>query len=121
MRGETGLSFLFGLGTGGPSPIDNLFQSGIKPAFRPEGAISYDPHVMSFKALNQVSLLMAQGRVPGFLSQWRVSGGPPGGDKRTGRPALPQGGILPGSDSGGVHSRARGPLRRSCLETTGAL
>jgi putative transposase len=38
-------------------------DKSIKPSFRPEGAIVYDPRVMSFKDLNQVSLLTLQGRV----------------------------------------------------------
>ncbi len=35
----------------------------IKPSFRPEGAMIYDPRVMSFKGRNQVSLLTLSGRV----------------------------------------------------------
>ncbi|HEY7350616.1 MAG TPA: RNA-guided endonuclease TnpB family protein [Ktedonobacterales bacterium] len=38
-------------------------DKAIKPAFRPEGAIVYDQRVMSFKGLNQVSLLTRAGRV----------------------------------------------------------
>lgn len=38
-------------------------DKSIKPTFRPEGAIVYDPRVMSFKGLNTVSLLTIQGRV----------------------------------------------------------
>ncbi len=35
----------------------------IQPSFRPEGAIIYDPRVMSFKGLTHVSLLTLSGRV----------------------------------------------------------
>lgn len=35
----------------------------IKPAFRPEGALIYDPRVMSFKGRNTVSLVTLHGRV----------------------------------------------------------
>src|SRR6266480_8068789 len=35
----------------------------IKPAFRPEGAIIYDPRVMAFKGIDTVSLLTLSGRV----------------------------------------------------------
>lgn len=38
-------------------------DKSIKPSFKPEGAIVYDPRVMSFKDLNQVSLLTLSGRV----------------------------------------------------------
>ncbi len=38
-------------------------NKAIKPTFRPEGAIVYDQRVMSFKGLNQVSLLTLSGRV----------------------------------------------------------
>jgi IS605 OrfB family transposase len=38
-------------------------DKSIKPTFRPEGAIVYDPRVMSFKGLNIVSLLTVSGRV----------------------------------------------------------
>lgn len=38
-------------------------DKSIQPAFRPEGAVVYDPRVMSFKGLNMVSLLTIQGRV----------------------------------------------------------
>jgi putative transposase len=38
-------------------------DKSIKPSFRPEGAIIYDPRVMSFKGLHQVSLLTLSGRV----------------------------------------------------------
>ena len=38
-------------------------DKSIKPSFRPEGAIVYDPRVMSFKDLHQVSLLTLRGRV----------------------------------------------------------
>jgi IS605 OrfB family transposase len=46
-------------------------DKSIKPSFRPEGAIVYDPRVMSFKNLNQVSLLTLSGRV---LVPFRVGG-----------------------------------------------
>ena len=46
-------------------------DKSIKPSFRPEGAIVYDPRVMSFKDLNQVSLLTRSGRV---LVPFRVGG-----------------------------------------------
>ena len=46
-------------------------DKSIKPSFRPEGAIVYDPRVMSFKDLNQVSLLTLSGRV---LVPFRVGG-----------------------------------------------
>ena len=35
----------------------------IKPAFRPEGAIIYDPRVMAFKGIDTVSLLTLSGRI----------------------------------------------------------
>ncbi|HEY7355362.1 MAG TPA: hypothetical protein VH590_02815, partial [Ktedonobacterales bacterium] len=38
-------------------------DKAIQPTFRPEGAIVYDERVMSFKSLNQVSLLTLSGRV----------------------------------------------------------
>jgi putative transposase len=38
-------------------------DKSIKPTFRREGAITYDARVMSFKGLNEVSLLTVQGRV----------------------------------------------------------
>ena len=38
-------------------------DKAIKPTFRPEGAIVYDQRVMSFKGLNQVSLLTLSGRI----------------------------------------------------------
>src|SRR5438128_4311552 len=38
-------------------------DKSIQPHFRPEGAIVYDPRVMSFKGLNAVSLLTLSGRV----------------------------------------------------------
>jgi putative transposase len=38
-------------------------DKSIKPRFRPEGAVVYDPRVMSFKGLNTVSLLTIDGRV----------------------------------------------------------
>jgi IS605 OrfB family transposase len=38
-------------------------DKSIKPTFRPEGALVYDPRVMSFKGLNMVSLLTIYGRV----------------------------------------------------------
>src|SRR6266705_1811804 len=37
-------------------------DKSIKPTFRPEGALVYDPRVMSFKGLNMVSLLTIYGR-----------------------------------------------------------
>src|SRR3984893_1821561 len=39
-------------------------DKSIKPLFRPEGAIVYDPRVMSFKGLSTVSLLTISGRLP---------------------------------------------------------
>src|SRR5437899_7413966 len=38
-------------------------DKSIQPTFRPEGAIVYDPRVMSFKGLTHVSLLTLSGRV----------------------------------------------------------
>jgi IS605 OrfB family transposase len=38
-------------------------DKSIKPEFRPEGAIVYDPRIMSFKGWEHVSLLTLQGRV----------------------------------------------------------
>jgi putative transposase len=38
-------------------------DKGVQPTFRPEGAIVYDPRVMSFKGPNTVSLLTLAGRV----------------------------------------------------------
>lgn len=38
-------------------------DKSIKPTFRPEGAIVYDPRVMSFKGIGEVSLLTLSGRV----------------------------------------------------------
>lgn len=38
-------------------------DKSIKPSFRPEGAVVYDPRVMAFKGLNRVSLVTLQGRV----------------------------------------------------------
>src|SRR5438132_3365979 len=38
-------------------------DKSIQPTFRPEGAIVYDPRVMSFKGLTHVSLLTLAGRV----------------------------------------------------------
>lgn len=38
-------------------------DKSIQPMFRPEGAITFDERVMSFKGLNQVSLLTIYGRV----------------------------------------------------------
>lgn len=46
-------------------------DKSIKPTFRPEGAIVYDQRVMSFKGLNQVSLLTLSGRV---LVPFRMGG-----------------------------------------------
>jgi IS605 OrfB family transposase len=42
-----------------------------KPSFSPEGAVVYDPRVMSFKGVNQVSLLTLSGRV---LVPFRMGG-----------------------------------------------
>src|SRR5271157_4237848 len=38
-------------------------DKSIQPTFRPEGAVVYDPRVMSFKGLTTVSLLTLSGRV----------------------------------------------------------
>jgi putative transposase len=38
-------------------------DKSIQPAFKPEGAIAYDPRVMAFKSLTTVSLLTLQGRI----------------------------------------------------------
>src|SRR2546428_226782 len=38
-------------------------DKSIKPAFRREGAVTYDERVMAFKGLTEVSLLTLQGRV----------------------------------------------------------
>src|SRR5947209_19560688 len=38
-------------------------DKSIKPTFRPEGAIVYDPRVMAFKSLTTVSLLTTTGRI----------------------------------------------------------
>src|SRR5947209_20221501 len=38
-------------------------DKSIQPAFRPEGAIIYDPRVMAFKGIETVSLLTLSGRV----------------------------------------------------------
>ncbi len=38
-------------------------DKSIQPAFRPEGAIIYDPRVMAFKGIDTVSLLTLSGRV----------------------------------------------------------
>jgi putative transposase len=46
-------------------------DKSIKPTFRPEGAITFDERVMSFKGLNQVSLLTIYGRV---LIPFRIGG-----------------------------------------------
>ena len=46
-------------------------DKNIQPTFKPEGAIVYDPRVMSFKGLTHVSLLTLQGRV---LVPFRVGG-----------------------------------------------
>jgi predicted transposase len=46
-------------------------DKSVKPSFRPEGAIVYDPRVMSFKDLNRVSLLTLSGRV---LVPFRMGG-----------------------------------------------
>ncbi len=46
-------------------------DKSIKPTFRREGAITYDERVMSFKGLNEVSLLTLQGRV---LVPFRIGG-----------------------------------------------
>src|SRR5713101_974450 len=46
-------------------------DKSIQPTFRPEGALVYDPRVMSFKGLTQVSLLTLTGRV---LVPFRMGG-----------------------------------------------
>jgi putative transposase len=46
-------------------------DKSIKPTFRPEGALVYDPRVMAFKGLNTVSLLTTTGRV---LVPFRMGG-----------------------------------------------
>jgi putative transposase len=46
-------------------------DKSIKPLFRREGAITYDERLMSFKGLNEVSLLTLQGRV---LVPFRIGG-----------------------------------------------
>ena len=46
-------------------------EKSIQPHFKPEGAITYDERVMSFKGLNAVSLLTLSGRV---LVAFRVGG-----------------------------------------------
>jgi IS605 OrfB family transposase len=46
-------------------------DKSIKPTFKREGAITYDERVMSFKGLNEVSLLTVQGRV---LVPFRMGG-----------------------------------------------
>ncbi len=46
-------------------------DKSIKPTFRPEGAIVYDPRVMSFKGLTTVSLLTIYGRM---LVPFRIGG-----------------------------------------------
>jgi putative transposase len=46
-------------------------DKSIKPTFRREGAITFDERVMSFKGLNEVSLLTLQGRV---LIPFRIGG-----------------------------------------------
>src|SRR5438067_10287105 len=46
-------------------------DKSIQPTCKPEGAIVYDPRVMSFKGLTHVSLLTLQGRV---LVPFRVGG-----------------------------------------------
>src|SRR6266480_5666508 len=46
-------------------------DKSIQPTFKPEGAIVYDPRVMSLKGLTHVSLLTLQGRV---LVPFRVGG-----------------------------------------------
>src|SRR5207245_3970124 len=38
-------------------------DKSIQPTYKPEGAIVYDPRVMSFKGLTHVSLLTLSGRV----------------------------------------------------------
>src|SRR6266699_5759529 len=46
-------------------------DKSIKPTFKPEGAIAYDPRVMAFKGLGQVSLITLSGRV---LVPFRMGG-----------------------------------------------
>jgi putative transposase len=46
-------------------------DKSIKPSFRREGAVTYDERLMSFKGLNEVSLLTVQGRV---LVPFRIGG-----------------------------------------------
>jgi putative transposase len=46
-------------------------DKSIKPSFRREGAVTYDERLMSFKGLNEVSLLTLQGRV---LVPFRIGG-----------------------------------------------
>lgn len=46
-------------------------DKSIKPTFRSEGAITYDERLMSFKGLNEVSLLTLEGRV---LVPFRIGG-----------------------------------------------
>src|SRR6266566_3876573 len=46
-------------------------DKSIKPAFRREGAVTYDERVMAFKGLTEVSLLTLQGRV---LVPFRIGG-----------------------------------------------
>jgi putative transposase len=46
-------------------------DKSIQPTFRLEGAITYDPRVMVFKGLNQVSLSTLQGRI---LVPFRIGG-----------------------------------------------
>lgn len=46
-------------------------DKSIQPTFRHEGAVTYDERVMSFKGLNEVSLLTLQGRV---LVPFRIGG-----------------------------------------------
>ncbi len=46
-------------------------DKSIKPSFRPDGAVVYDPRVMAFKGLNRVSLVTLQGRV---IVPFRIGG-----------------------------------------------
>src|SRR3989449_3344719 len=46
-------------------------DKSIKPAFRREGAVTYDERVMAFKGLTEVSLLTLQGRI---LIPFRIGG-----------------------------------------------
>ena len=50
-------------------------DKSIQPIFRPEGAMVYDPHVMSFKGLTHVSLLTLTGRVlvPFLMGNYQAS------------------------------------------------